>query len=145
MSMAATLAGLSFNDPKVLLAHSIGQTIGPIYNVPHGLSVAFALPYILDFYLSSSANKIALISEAAGIYDGEMTDKENGQRMIKWLLKFYRELDIPLSLKELGASFDDIDKMAEYTVTFQPRSNSPISLTKANMLELYRKMWRGIE
>ena len=145
MSMAATLAGLSFNDPKVLLAHSIGQTIGPVYNLPHGLSVAFALPYILDFYLSSSADKIALISEAAGIYDGERTDKENAQRMIRWLLKFYREFDIPLSLREFGASLNDIDKLAEYTINFQPRSNSPINLTKERILELYKKMWRGMK
>ena len=145
MSMAATLAGLSFNDPKVVLAHSIGQTIGPIYNLPHGLSVAFSLPYILDFYLNSSADKIALISEAAGIYDDKRTDKENAQEMIRWLLRFYRDLDIPLSLKEFGASLDDLDKLAEYTVSFQPRSNSPINLTKENMLELYRKMWRGME
>jgi len=145
MSMAATLAGLSFNDPRVLLAHSIGQTIGPIYNVPHGLSVAFALLYMLDFYLPSSADKIALISEAAGIYDEKITDKENAQKMIRWLLEFYREFGIPLSLKEFGASLDDIDKIAEYTVNFQPRSNSPIAITKENMLELYRKMWRGME
>jgi len=145
MSMAATLAGLSFNDPKVLLAHSIGQTIGPIYNLPHGLSVACALPYILDFYLPSSADKIALLSEAAGIYNKEMTNEENAQRMIRWLLEFYRELEVPLSLKEFGASLDDLDKLAEYTVNFQPRSNSPIKLTKENMLELYRKMWKGME
>jgi len=145
MSMAATLARLSFNDARVLLAHSIGQTIGPIYDLPHGLSVAFALPYILDFYLTSSAEKIALISEAAGIYDGRMTDKENAQRMIKWLLNFYRELDIPLSLIDLGASIDDLEIMAEYTVKFQPRSNSPIPLTKEKMLELYKKMWKGME
>jgi len=144
MSMAATLAGLSFNDPKVLLAHSIGQTIGPIYNLPHGLSVAFALPYTLDFYLTSSADKIALISEAAGIYEREITDEENAQKMIRWLLKFYRELDIPLSLREFGASLEDLDKLAEYTVNFQSRNNSPIVLTKGNMLELYRKMWKGM-
>ncbi len=145
MSMAATLAGLSFNDPKVLLAHSIGQTIGPIYNLPHGLSVALALPYILDFYLPSSTDKIALISEAAGIYNDRMTDEENAQRMIRWLLEFYRELEIPLSLRELRVSLDDLDDLAEYTVNYQPRSNSPISLTKENVLELYRKMWEGIE
>jgi len=144
MSMAATLAGLAFNDPKVLLAHSIGQTIGPIYNLPHGLSVAFALPYILDFYLPARADKIALISEAAGIYNSKMTDEENARMMIKWLLKFYQEFNIPLSLREFGVSLEDLDNLAEYTVDFQPRSNSPISLNKENMLELYRKMWKGI-
>jgi len=145
MSIAATLAGLSFNDPRVLLAHSIGQTIGPIYNVPHGLSAAFALPYILEFYLPTSADKIALISEAAGIYDENMTEKENAEKMINWLLKFYQDLDVPLSLRDFGVSLNDLDKIAEYTVNFQPRSNSPIKITKENMLKLYRKMWRGIE
>jgi alcohol dehydrogenase class IV len=144
MSMAATLAGLSFNDPKVLLAHSIGQTIGPIYDLPHGLSVAVSLPYILDFYLPSSANKIALISEAAGIYSSERTDEENARRLISWLVRFYRELEIPLSLREFGACPKDIDELAECTVKFQPRSNSPISITKENMVELYRKMLKGM-
>jgi len=51
--------------------------------------VAFALPYILDFYLPVRADKIALISEAAGIYSSRMTDEENARMMIKWLLKFY--------------------------------------------------------
>jgi len=145
MSMAATLAGLAFNDPKVLLGHSIGQTIGPIYDLPHGLSVAFALPYILDFYLSVRADKIALISEAAGIYNSKMTDEENARMMIRWLLKFHHEFNIPASLREFGVSLRDLDKLAEYTVKFQPRSNSPVSLTKENILDLYRKMWRGME
>ena len=95
--------------------------------------------------MTSSADKIALISEAAGIYDNKRTDRENAQEMIRWLLKFYRDLDIPLSLKEFGASLNDLDKLAEYTVNFQPRSNSPITLTKENMLELYKKMWKGME
>jgi len=143
MSMAATLAGLSFNDPKVLLAHSIGQTIGPVYNLPHGLSVAVTLPYVLDFYMVSSSDKIVLISEATGIYDAEKTNEENAQRLIKWLVNFYRELEIPLSIREFGASLKDLDKLAEYTVNLQPRDNSPIRFTKENMLELYKKMLKG--
>jgi len=107
--------------------------------------VAFALPYILDFYLPVRADKIALISEAAGIYNSRMTDEENARMMIKWLLKFYQEFNIPLSLREFGVSLEDLDKLAEYTVNFQPRSNSPISLNKKNMLKLYGKMWKGIE
>jgi len=145
MSVAATLAGLSFNEPRTLLAHSVGQTIGPIYDLPHGLSVAVSLPYILDFYMSSSADKIAMISEAAGIHSAEMSDEENARRLIRWLVRFYRELGIPLSIRELGASQRDIEELAECTVRFQPRSNSPISITKESMVELYGRMLRGIE
>ena len=144
MSMAATLAGLSFNYPCVLLGHLVGQTIGPIYDLPHGLSVALALPYILDFYLSSSADKIAMISEAAGIYDEEMTDLENSRRMIMWLMNFYRELNVPLTLEEIGVGSDELEKLAEYTFKSQLRKNSPIELTRENILSLYWRMWRGI-
>ena len=143
MALAATTAGLSFNDPRVLLAHSIGQTIGPIYNIPHGLSAAVALPYMLDFYLTISANKIARIGEQAGAHDPEKTPEENAQAFIDWLFHFYRELNVPFSLRELGIPFDALEKLSEDTLTFQPRRNTPIPLTKKNVLPLYEKMWRG--
>jgi len=142
MSIAATTAGLAFNDPKVMLAHSIGQTIGPIYNIPHGLSVALPLPHMLDFYIETSADKISMISEAAGIHDPEKTDEENARAMIRELLHFYKRLDVPLSLKEFGVSHNALGKLAKYTVRFQPRSNSPIQFTNENILEVYLKMWK---
>ncbi|MDH5439152.1 MAG: iron-containing alcohol dehydrogenase [Candidatus Bathyarchaeota archaeon] len=142
MSIAATTAGLAFNDPKVMLAHSIGQTIGPIYNIPHGLSVALPLPYMLDFYTETSADKISMIGEAAGVHDPEKTDEENARAMILELLHFYKRLDVPLSLKEFGVSHNALEKLAEFTVRFQPRSNSPIQFTNGNILEVYLKMWK---
>ena len=142
MSIAATTAGLAFNDPKVMLAHSIGQTIGPIYNIPHGLSVALPLPHMLDFYMGTSADKISMISEAAAIHDPEKTDEENARAMITELIHFYKRLDVSLSLKEFGIRLDELEKLAEYTVRFQPRSNSPIQFSNENILEVYRKMWK---
>lgn len=143
MSIAATMAGLSFNDPRVILAHSIGQTIGPIYNIPHGLSVALTLPYMLDFYLATSANKIAMMSKAAGLYSPEKTEEENAKALIEKLLQFYRELSVPLSLKEFGVPLNALEKLAEDTITLQPRRNSPIKFTKENILNVYDKMWKG--
>jgi len=142
MSIAATTAGLAFNDPKVMLAHSIGQTIGPIYNIPHGLSVALPLPHMLDFYMETSADKISMISEAAAIHDPEKTDEENARAMITELIHLYKRLDVSLSLKEFGIRLDELEKLAEYTVRFQPRSNSPIQFSNENILEVYRKMWK---
>jgi len=142
MSIAATTAGLAFNDPKVMLAHSIGQTIGPIYNIPHGLSVALPLPHMLDFYMGTSADKISMISEAAAIHDPEKTDEENARAMITELIHLYKRLDVSLSLKEFGIRLDELEKLAEYTVRFQPRSNSPIQFSNENILEVYRKMWK---
>ena len=143
MSIAAVMAGLSFNDPRVILGHSIGQTIGPIYNIPHGLSVALALPYMLDFYLATSAKKIAMMGEVVGVYDPEKTEEENAKALIGKLFKFYKELDTPLSLKEFGIPFNALEKLAEDTITFQPRRNSPMEFTKENVLKVYEKMWRG--
>lgn len=143
MSLAATTAGLSFNNPRIVLAHSIGQTIGPTYGIPHGLSVALALPYTLDFYLPTSAGKIALISEAAGVYDPEKTEEGNAKALVEKLFQFYQELGLPLSLRELRVPFNALDKLAEDTVTMQPRRNSPIQFTKENLLKVYEKIWKG--
>jgi len=142
MSIAATTAGLAFNDPKVMLAHSIGQTIGPMHNIPHGLSVALPLPHMLDFYMETSANKIAMMGEAAGIFEPEETVEENAKAVIKELFRFYEKLKVPVSLKEFGIRLDALEKLAEYTVRYQPRSNSPIQFTNENILKVYNKMWK---
>ena len=62
--------------------------------------------------------------------------------MILELLHFYKRLDVPLSLKEFGVSHNALEKLAEFTVRFQPRLNSPIQFTNGNILEVYLKMWK---
>ncbi|MEM2210340.1 MAG: hypothetical protein QXK35_00830 [Nitrososphaerales archaeon] len=54
-----------------------------------------------------------------------------------------KDLDVPLSLKEVGISKADLETLAERTIKEWPRPNSPIELTKERVLKVYEEMYEG--
>lgn len=62
MLSASCMAGISFSNSGVGLAHSIGHALGARYHIPHGLAVGVALSHVVSFNASFSP-------ETAGRYD----------------------------------------------------------------------------
>lgn len=130
------LAGLALNAGSIL-GHSIGYTIANRVKVPHGSSVALALPYCIAYAAPASGKRIdALFARV------ENTGSEHGNIFL-WLEDLLRELDVPMSLEALGLSESDADDMARECVAKYPRPNNPTPLQEEGLLELYRFMWRG--
>jgi alcohol dehydrogenase class IV len=49
MHNAAAIAGLGFINSMCSLAHSLGHSLGAVYNLPHGRTVGLFLPYTIQF------------------------------------------------------------------------------------------------
>ena len=142
MSLAATIAGLSFNDPGVLYGHSIAQTFSPMYNVPHGISCAMTLPYIMEFYIPVVPEKLALIADAMGQDIFGLDLFEAAKAAVEAVLKLNEDLKIP-TLQDYGAQKDELPELAKICVEEWTRPNSPRQLTEETALEILNKMWRG--
>jgi len=144
MAMAATLAGLGpLNVGRVILGHSIAQTFGARYHIHHGVSCGMTLPYIMEFYLPVAYKKLAKMAEAAGVRASGMNEIEAAKAMIKATWELVQDLEIPLSLKEIGVSREELKDMAEATIRDWPRPNSPIELTVDRVLKVYEAMYEG--
>lgn len=139
MSLAATMAGLSFNDPGVVHGHSIAQTFGPIFNVPHGLSCAMTLPYIMDFYLHVCRDKLAQTADAMGVDTFGLTEREAAEAAIKAVHELNDDLDIP-SLEEVGAEKKNLPNIAKDCARYWIRPNSPRPLTEKAALQILENM-----
>jgi len=142
MSLAATMAGLSFNGPGVVHGHSIAQTFGPLYNVPHGLSCAMTLPYIMDFYLPVASEKLAWIAEAMGEDVYGFTHREAAEEAVRAVYELTIDLDIP-SLREVGVEREDIPEIAGTCVRDWVGPKSPRLLTVEDTVKILEKMWEG--
>jgi len=139
MSLAATMAGLVISNTGVTLGHFIGETIGPIYNIPHGLAVGITIPYVLEFYLDIITDKFTLLEPLIR----ERKSREELKDLIKELVKLYTDLNIPLSFKELNIPRKDIPKLAEITMKHKVRMTTPIKLSNEVLLEIYERIWNG--
>ena len=54
MLIGSMLAGKAFANAPVAAVHALAYPIGGIYHIPHGLSNALVLPYVLRFNASRS-------------------------------------------------------------------------------------------
>ena len=142
MSLAATMAGLSFNGPGLVHGHSIAQTFGPLYGVPHGLSCAMTLPYIMEFYLPAVPERLAWIAEAIGEDVYGLSLREAGRLAVEAVYELCVELDVP-SLKDVGVEKERIPEIAELCVREWVRPNSPRLLTREDAIKILERMWEG--
>lgn len=66
MAMASCLAGIAFSNASTNLAHAGGRSLGAAFHVPHGLSVALLLPFVMEFGLEVAEDRYAQVAIALG-------------------------------------------------------------------------------
>jgi alcohol dehydrogenase class IV len=143
MHLAATISGIAFTNARVVVGHSISQTFAPIFGVPHGQSCAMALPYAMEFYLPTIPERLALIAIAMDEGAVGLEAEKAAKEAVRIVRKLVEDLNIPLSLKEVGVPEEKLSMLAELCVKDWPRPNSPRPLTKEAVLEVFERMWRG--
>ena len=59
LSIAATMAGIAFSSSMVGLVHALGNAVGALTNVPHGVCMSVLLPAVLEYNLPLRKQAIA--------------------------------------------------------------------------------------
>jgi alcohol dehydrogenase class IV len=134
-ALGAYQAGLALNA-SVVLGHSLAYAIASRTGLPHGVTVAMALPYCLAHARTACEDQIADMAEiVCGEPDPEL--------FIQWIVENGRRMRIPTSLAELGVPYDALPAMAADCVDGYPRPNHPVPIDQAGVLALLERMHAG--
>jgi alcohol dehydrogenase len=102
------LAGMAFGNSDVGAVHCLAESIGSVYDTPHGVANAVFLPHVMEFNLPAAVGKYSVIAATAGIPgEGEAA----ARRLIDRIRQLSRELSIP-SFRELGIPEQDFPVIA---------------------------------
>ncbi|PXF52341.1 MAG: alcohol dehydrogenase [Candidatus Methanophagaceae archaeon] len=114
MSLAAMLAGIAFGNAGVIAGHAIAHAFGARYKVPHGVSAALTLPYIMEYNASAPAVG-ARMKEIATALVGEKIEsaEEAASKAIACVRSMIERLELPARLSELNVPKEDLSKLAE--------------------------------
>lgn len=102
MHISQCLAGMSFSNALLGIAHSLAHKIGAQYNISHGRCNAILLPHVIKYNSKVSLDRYADIGRLVGL--GGTTDKILTNNLIDSILKLNEQLGIPKSFKEAGVS-----------------------------------------
>ena len=143
MSLAATEAGVAFNNASVTIIHGMSRPIGALFHVPHGLSNATLMEACFGFALDGAYDRFARVARFCGLSDSA-DDREAAEDFMSALHRMLTELKVP-TLAEFGvdrAAFHAaIPKMARDAEASGSPANNIKPVTVADMERLYREVY----
>jgi alcohol dehydrogenase len=109
MSCAAMMAGLAMNISDCTAEHSLGQAIGGVKHVPHGLTIGLVVAETLDRERQYVPEALERVADALGEPRDGTSD---GTRAVRAVRRILAELDFPV-LSSLELTESDIDHLAD--------------------------------
>ncbi|MFQ6123824.1 MAG: iron-containing alcohol dehydrogenase [Candidatus Heimdallarchaeota archaeon] len=143
MMLAATTAGITLQNALVTLPHSVGYTIAHEHHLPHGIATVVALPYAMRFNLSLCQEKFRDVASVMGCNIEGLSLREAAIEGIKAVKKLIKDVNMPVSLKEIGVSKDHLTDLVDEFLAEYPRPFNICKVNRENLLKLYEDMWEG--
>lgn len=141
MLAASLMAGISFGNADVASVHCMAESLGGLYDTPHGIANSMILPYVFEYNIPSNVEKHAIIARRLGAdnLDIEKTAYEG----VSLLKKLAEDLNIPKMGDLEYINPEDFDYLAEGALNNISHPSNPRQIMKKDYVNLYKKIYTG--
>ena len=157
MHIASCLAGLAFNSASLGLNHGMAHQLGANYHIPHGRANAILLPYIIEYNSGiamtsrsqreypSCVRKYCNLARVLGV--SNMNEVTTIRALISYIHFMNSEMGIPSRVSEACPNLTreeyeaNLEKMADAAMRDGCTITNPRTPTKADIIEIYKKIW----
>jgi alcohol dehydrogenase len=108
--LGALMAGCAFGVSGASAAHAVQYPVGALTHTAHGDGVGTLLPYVMQYNRPACAPAFAELAKTVGLGSGGEDSDALAQAFVDGLLT---DVGIPGSLQELGLHAEDLDAVAE--------------------------------
>ncbi len=138
MSCGSMMAGLAMNISDCTAEHSLGQAIGGVKHVPHGLTIGLVLAETLERERAHVPELLERVADNMGEPDDGSGD---GSRAVRAVRRILAQLDFPV-LASLGFVDADLDQLAELALADSFITMSPVPWSKAEVVHAFTSALR---
>lgn len=133
VTLVSTLGGMVINTAGVTAPHGMEHPVSGLYNVVHGKGLAALMPVIIENSWESSRERLGEISRLLG-----GNDASDCAAAIR---NFLTQIELKVTLGELGVKPDDVDWLAEncMKVSAPSMKNYPRLFSMDEIKEIYKK------
>jgi alcohol dehydrogenase len=123
----STLAGFAFGNSDVGAVHCISESIGALFDVPHGVANAIFLPSIMRFNLPACTIRYARIAAAVGIAGKD--ERESAHLLVEEVQALSRRIGIP-RFADLHIDPKEFEVIARYSYQNNSNPSNPRDVTQ---------------
>jgi len=142
MSLASLLAGVAFGNSDIGAVHCMGEAIGGLYDVPHGVAMAIYLPVVAEFNAIACPEKFAVVAQALGEDVSHLPQAEAAKRAAAAIRQLADDVGIP-SAAEIGVLPKDFPRLAKAASVNVSVESNPRVVTEQDFLTLYQRAQGG--
>ncbi len=141
VALGSLYGGMCLGPVNTAAVHALAYPLGSMFKVPHGLSNALLLPYVMEYNMEASVHKYAQIALAIGAEPGTNLSETafNGIEKLKEIMK---SCGIPERLSDIDIPENALDEMTEGAWQVQRLlQNNPREIQPTDILEIYKKAY----
>ncbi len=140
MLMGSMLGGMSFSHSDVASVHCVAESLGGLYDLPHGMCNAIFLPYVMEYNMAYCVEKYARVAQAMGF---AFTDAQEGAALAVQAVKdLCRAVGLP-DFRSLNVKSEDLGTIAEMSARNISTGSNPRPMTKHDYLEVLRMAYEA--
>ncbi len=132
MAVMAAAAGLG-------IVHSMAQTMGGYYDMPHGQSIAVCFPIGVKYNLFTAPEKFARVSQFLGTDINDLSPIAAAKSVLPALQELLNDVDITDDMGTLGVREADIPELAELSMLDGCTPTNTRSIDKEGFAALFKR------
>lgn len=141
MLIGAFYGGVSITSSGTTAVHALSYPLGSIYRIPHGLSNAILLPYVMEFNMDAAQERYKDIAIAMGICPENVSSAEAAEKLVASLYELINDLNIKSPLKDIKISENELDEMVDGAAEVtRLLDNNPKKMSKEDIRNIYKKI-----
>lgn len=139
MALAEYIAGMGFSNVGLGIAHSMAHTLGAVYDTPHGVACAMALPIVMEYNASETGEKYREIARAMGVAGvDDMSQDEYRAAAVAAVAKLGQDVGIPTKVD--GLKEEDLGFLSESAHADACAPGNPRDASVEDIKNLFRKL-----
>ncbi|MFV0519317.1 MAG: iron-containing alcohol dehydrogenase [Lachnospirales bacterium] len=140
VALGQYLAGQAFTNAGLGLVHAMADSLGALYDTPHGLANAIILPVVLEYNQKGTHEKYKYIARALGKTGLTiMTKEQYREEAVLAVQKLSKNIGIPKNLMNI-AEIDDLDTLVNLTLNSVYVKTNPRTVTDGVVRSLFLKL-----
>ncbi|WP_457551362.1 iron-containing alcohol dehydrogenase [Desulfobacula sp.] len=138
LMFGSTIAGFAFGNSDVTAVHCISESIGALYDIPHGVANSIFLPHVLSYNLPGCFAKMATLARQTGIDKAD--DMSAANIFIQNIKALSKRLEIPF-FKDLKIKEDQFDKISKMSFENNSTPSNPRELGPKDYLKIIKNAY----
>jgi alcohol dehydrogenase class IV len=106
------------------ISHALGHQIGPMWNVPHGITSCITLPHVMRLMAGVAADRFAPIAQGFEVRFDPRSPRSSAMECADRTARFIGKFDVPTRLRDVGVPREEIARIASTVLEEVKRANT---------------------